>query len=156
MIPVATEQVFVCFQPQAKVNNASLIQNVIDCFGFEFLRVEVFLGDTDIALTAMKLTESDVKASGTSLTGPVDIVGSRFGTDNQDTGAVSVLPSATDDNKVYTFEVDLRGRKRYVLPVITVGNGATGAFVSGVAELSRAAQVPTTAADKGAAQLMKA
>lgn len=148
--------------PTALVNNASVVGQVIDTQGFEYLEVYVQLGATDIALTALKLQESDVKASATSLTGGTDIsaantgtTGTVFGTDAKDTGAASVLPSATDDFSIYKFEVDLRGRKRYILPVVTVGNGATGAYVAAIAELSRGAQVPTTAAEKGVAQLMR-
>ena len=141
--------------PVAIVNNASIAALVIDCQGFEYLEVIIQLGATDIALTVFKLQESEVKASATALTGGVDIAGTVFGTDLADTGVLSVLPSATDDNKIYKFEIDLRGRKRYILPVITVGVGATGAFVAGVAELGRGAQVPTSAVDKGVAQLLR-
>ena len=154
MVPVA-ENVFVVYEPQAIVNNASLTCNVIDTQGYRFLRLEVILGATDIALTALKLQESDAKASSTSLTSGADIVGTRFGTDNADTGSASVLPSATDDNKVYTFEIDLRGRKRYILPVVTVGNGVSGAYTTIVARLVRGENMPTTAAQKGVAQLMR-
>lgn len=141
--------------PAAAVNNGSVTCQVIDCYGFDYLEVSIQLGATDIALSALKLQESDAKASATALTGGADITGTVFGTDANDTGSTSTLPSATDDNKVFKFEIDLRGRKRYVLPVITVGNGTTGAFVAALAELSRGSQVPTSAADKNAAQLMR-
>jgi len=141
--------------PAAVVNNGSVTCQVIDTKGFDYLEVSILLGATDIALTALKLQESDAKASATALTGGVDIAGTVFGTDANDTGSASTLPSATDDNKIFKFEIDLRGRKEFVLPVITVGNGTTGAFVAGLAELSRGAQVPTSASDKNAAQLMR-
>lgn len=151
--------------PAAIVNNASVTANVIDTQGFRFLEVYVILGATDIALTALKLTESDVKSSGTALTSPADISaanassysgGTVMGTDKNDTGVTSTLPSATDDNHVFKFEIDLRGRKRYILPVITVGNGSTGAYVCVLAELSRGENMPGTAAGKNVTQLMRA
>lgn len=156
------KKAFLVTPPAAVVNNGSVTCNVIDTIGFRYLEVWVMLGATDIALSALKLQESDTEASGTSLTSGTDIsatntgtTGTVFGTDANDTGSTSTLPSATDDNHVFKFEIDLRGRKRYVLPVITVGNGTTGAYVCVLAELSRGAQVPTTAADKGATQLMR-
>lgn len=154
MIPVTNKLFNVC-PPAAIVNNASLTCNVIDTQGFRFLRVTVVLGALDIALTALKLQESDVAASGTALTGGTDVVGSRFGTDNNDTGVASTFPSATDDNHFFTFEVDLRGRKRYILPVVTIGSGSTGGFATVVAELDRGENTPTTAAQKGVTQNMR-
>lgn len=155
MISQADENVFVCSQPAAIVNNASVTQNVIDTQGYRFLRVEVFLGATDIALSALKLQEADAKSSSTALTSGADITGTVFGTDKNDTGVTSTLPSATDDNKLFTFEIDLRGRKRYILPVVTVGSGSTGAYTTVVARLARGENSPTTAAQKGSAQLMR-
>jgi hypothetical protein len=140
--------------PQAIVNNASYTCNVIDTEGYDYLEVDVNLGASDNTLAALKLQESDAKASSTTLTSGVDIAGTRFGTDNNDTGSASTLPASTDHNKLFTFFVDLRARKRYILPVITVGNGASGSFVSVTARLSRAEQGPRTAAQAGYAQRM--
>lgn len=154
MMPV-TDKSLIVKSPAAIANNTSPACNVIDTQGFRFLRVQVILGATDIALTALKLQESDVKASATALTGGADVPGAVFGTSNNDTGAASTLPSATDDDKVFTFEVDLRGRKRFVLPVVTIGNGSTGAFVAAIAHLSRGEATPTTAAQKGVAQNLR-
>jgi hypothetical protein len=154
MTPVMSK-LFGVTPPAAIVNNGSLTCNVIDTLGFRFCRVKVFLGATDIALTALKVQESDVKASATALTGGADVTGAVFGTSNNDTGVASTLPSATDDNKFFTVEIDLRGRKRYLLPVVTIGNGSTGAFAAVEAELYDGENVPTTAAQKGAAQNLK-
>lgn len=141
--------------PVAIVNNAAVSSLVIDTLGFAYLEIVVQLGATDIALTAFKVQEADAKSSATALTSGADVTGTVFGTDTADTGSASVLPGATDDNKIYKFEIDLRGRKRYLQVQATVGNGSTGAFLAAIAELSRGAQVPTTAADKGVAQLMR-
>lgn len=154
MIPV-TSTLFNVTPPAAIVNNASLTCNVIDTLGYRFCRITVILGATDIALTALKVQESDVKASATALTSGADVTGAVFGTSNNDTGVASTLPAATDDNKFYTFEIDLRGRKRYLLPVVTIGNGSAGGFATVIAELDRGENVPTTAAQKGVAQNLR-
>jgi hypothetical protein len=154
MIPV-TSNLFLVTPPAAIVNNASLTCNVIDTQGYRFARVTVILGATDIALTALKVQESDVKASATALTGGADITGAVFGTSNKDDGTASTLPSATDDNKFFTIEIDLRGRKRYLLPVVTIGNGSTGGFATVFVELDRGENTPTTAAQKGVSQNLR-
>jgi hypothetical protein len=62
-------------------------------------------------------------------------------------------PSATDDNHIFAWHIDNIGqRKRYVLPVITVGNGATGAYATVIAVLSRAHSMPYTATGRGLTQ----
>lgn len=152
MIHAFAEKVVNLTPPAAIVNNGSLTVNVLDTFGYDYAVIEVTLGATDIALTALKIQESDVKASGTSLTGGADVVGTRFGTDNNDTGVASTLPSATDDNNVFSIFLDLRGRKRYLLPVVTVGNGTAGAFATVTGRLSRAQRSPQDAASAGYTQ----
>jgi hypothetical protein len=154
MNPV-NKRIVVSSQPQAILNNNSVTTNVIDTQGYGFLEVYVLLGATDIALTALRLEESDAITNATTLNGGAAVVGTRFGTDARDDGAASVLPSATDDNQVYKFELNLQGRRRYIKPIITIGNGATGAFTVCFAELSEPDNHPGTAAEKGVAQLMR-
>lgn len=154
MLPVDRKFVSVT-PPAAIVDNASLTTNVIDTKGFRYAEVLVYVGATDIALTALKLQEADVASDATTLTSGADVTGSRFGTDANDTGSTSTLPSATDDNKFLKFEVDLRGRKRYLKPVVTFGDGSVGGFAAVWAELSRGENVPTTASQKGVSQLMR-
>jgi hypothetical protein len=138
--------------PAARVNNASVTTNVIDTFGFNKVEIQVILGDLDIALTNLRLQESDVATNATTLSSPTDIPGTIFGTSiDPDTGVAAVLPTATDDNKIYKFFVDCAGRKRYIDPLITVGNGTAGAFVTVIANLSNANETPTSAAERGAA-----
>jgi hypothetical protein len=152
MNALMTKKSFAVYQPAAIVNNASLTCNVIDTTGYADLEIIVMLGATDIALTALKVQESDTKSSATALTSGVDITASVFGTANQDTNVASVLPSATDDNKLFSFKIDLRGRKTFLLPVVTVGNGSTGAYLSIVALLGRAQDAPRLASEAGYSQ----
>lgn len=80
------------------------------------------LSATDIALSALKVQESD--SSGTGYT---DITATVAG------GAGFALPTATDDNKTYLIEVSFK--KRYLKLVITAGDGSTGATVSALVVL---------------------
>jgi hypothetical protein len=90
------------------------------------------------------------------LSGAADIVGTRFGTDANDTGSTAAVPSATDDNKFFGFFIDLRGRKRHIDLVLTGGDGVAGAFFCAWAELWRAKDAPRTALEAGYAQRMVA
>jgi hypothetical protein len=81
-----------------------------------------------------------------------DVAGAIFGTSNNDTGSASTLPAATDDNKLYAIEADLRGRKRYLDLVLTGGDGTTGTYLSALVILSRAQDAPRTAVEAGFAQ----
>ena len=154
MIPVIDKLVAVT-PPAAIVDNASLTCNVVDTLGFRFARYVFYFGAMDIAVATLKIQEADAKSSGTALTSGADITGAVFGTSTNDTGSTSTLPSATDDNKFFTVEIDLRGRKRYLNPVATMGDGAAGTFVAVHCELYRGENVPTTAAQKGVAQNLR-
>jgi hypothetical protein len=137
--------------PAAKLDNASATTAEIDTLGYRFAVINVYLGDTDIAAAALKVQESDVSGSGFA-----DITGTRFGTDNQDTGAASALPSANDDNKFFQIFIDLRGRKRYLDVVFTAGDGTTGTFAAIWCELYRGEKAPRLASESGVAQRLVA
>lgn len=141
--------------PAAIIDDASAVTNVIDTKGFDFVEICVMLGATDIALTALKVQEADAASDATTLTSGADVTDTVFGTAANDTGSTSTLPSATADNNIYKFEIDMRGRKRYLKPTITVGNGSVGGFVCAWANLWKGENEPTTAAQKGVAQLMR-
>lgn len=141
--------------PAAIVNNASLTCQVVDRQGFDFARYVFYFGAMDIAVTALKIQESDTTSSATALASAADITGAIFGTSAADTGSTSALPTATDDNKFFTVELDLKGRKRYLNPVVTCGDGAAGTFVAVFCELYNAENVPTSATQKGVAQNLR-
>ena len=132
--------------PAAIVDNASLTTAEIDTKGYDHCTIVCYLGATDIAMTALKVTESDASGSGHA-----DVTGLVYGTSVDIDGATSSLPSANDDNKFFVFDVDLRGRKRYLDVTATVGNGDTGAFVTILAILSQADTAPVTKAGMGVA-----
>ena len=135
--------------PAAIANNTSPTTTSIDTAGYDYLEVFVYIGATDIALTALKLQESDTDGSYADVTGLV------YGTSAAISGTTSTLPSATDDNKCFKFEVDLRGRKRYFDLVVTVGNGSTGAYVTAFGLLSRATDFPVSASERGFGNIVR-
>lgn len=156
MIEIAKTNFFNVVPPQAVVNNAAYTCNVIDTAGYDYCTIVVTTGATDAAYTVFKVQESDTKSNTTALTSGADVTGLVFGTSADIAGNTSALPSSTSDNKVYLFEVDCRGRKRYLLPAFTVGGaGTTGAFLSCTAILSRAKTVPVTAADRNVGDILR-
>ena len=130
--------------PAAIVNNASFTTAEIDTKGFRHMRIIAHLGATDIAMTALKATESDTSGSGHA-----DITGAVFGTSTDISGSTSTLPSATDDNKFFVIDIDLRSRKRYIDVTATAGNGSTGTFLSIWAELYRGEATPVSMTNMG-------
>jgi hypothetical protein len=126
--------------PGALVNGGSVSCSAIDRAGFDYATVRVVLGSTDAALTALKLQESDASGSGYT-----DIPGLDYSV------SPATLPTSGAGNSMYSFDVDLRGRKRYLKPVITVGSGTNGAYVTVQADLSRAEETPHDATSRGLA-----
>jgi len=107
--------------PQAILDNATATSNVVDLSGAKYCYIKVQLGATDIAMTVLKVQESDARTDATTLTSGADITGLTF---------AGSLPSATDDNKTYLFAFPTEGRKRYVNLVATVGDGTAGTFIN--------------------------
>jgi len=136
--------------PQAIVNNASFTTQEIDSQDFNYAQIVVYVGATDAAFSTLKIQESATSGSGF-----VDVQGLVMGSDPNDTGSTSALPTATDDNSFFVFDVDLRGRKRYLDLVATVGSGTAGAFATSWCVLSRGNDVPVTAADRDASQVLR-
>lgn len=139
--------------PVASVNNASALTATIDTLGFDYCSIYVNFGVMDAALTALKVQESDFA----NMSGAADVTGLVYGTSTNIAGSVSALPASTNDNTVFGFDIDLKARKRYLDVVATVGAaGTTGAFATCNAILSRAEQSPTTAAQRGCAEILRA
>jgi len=136
--------------PQAIVDDASWTTAEVDTLGFDYAKICVYLGATDIAMAALAVTESDTSGSGHA-----NVSGLVFGTSETIDGATSNLPAADDDNKFFICDIDLRGRKRYLDVTATAGDGTSGTFAVIWCELSRADETPTTAAQRGADQVLR-
>jgi len=136
--------------PAAIVDDASFTTNEIDMLDYDYLTVIFNLGATDIAMAALKLQSSDVSGSGFA-----DVTGLDCDGDTDIDGSAAALPSATDDNNLVVFQVDLRGQKRYFDLVATAGNGAAGSYGSAVAILSKGAVSAVTSTAMGAETVLR-
>jgi hypothetical protein len=143
MIYATTTKDVVSVQPTARINNSAVTCAAVDRKGFDYAVAKLFIGANDIGLTVAKLQESDTGSSNWT-----DIPGADF-------SVAGALPGSTDQNEIWLWDVDLRGRKRYLRPALTVGNGSSGAYVAVVFELSRAEEMPHTAAKRGATQMLE-
>ena len=131
--------------PAAIVDNAAYTTTEIDTNGFDYCTIAVYIGATDIAMAACKVQESDTSGSGFA-----DVSGLDADGDTNTAGSAATLPTATDDNNFFLFEIDLRGRKRYLDLSITAGNGTAGTFAAAFAILSRGGTAPgNTTANRG-------
>jgi hypothetical protein len=131
--------------PTAIKDDAAFATTTIDTAGYGKLAIYFTLGATDIAMAALKVQESN----DSGMASAEDISGLVYGTSaNPETGTTSSLPSATDDNGVFAFFINLSGRKRYLDVVATAGNGTAGTFGSGVAFLYDGEGI-STAAERG-------
>jgi hypothetical protein len=135
--------------PAAIYDDASATSQVVDTKGYDWARVVFYLGATDIAMAALYLQESDDNSTNTNISGTV------FGTDALITGSTSALPSSTADNTFQIVELDLRKRKRYLQAVATAGNGSSGTYLTAWIELHRGEALAATAAQAGAAQIIR-
>lgn len=136
--------------PVAIKDNASWTTTEIDTKGFDYCTIYINLGATDIAAAALKVQESDTSGSNFA-----DVTGLVYGTSTNTAGSTSALPTASDDNDIFAFEIDLRGRKRYLDVVATAGDGTNGTFASGIAVLERASNTPTSASERGCNQVLR-
>ncbi len=127
-------------EPQARINNTAVTVSSVDRHGFDYANIEAIVGANDIGFTIFKLQESDDN------TNWADVI-------NGDYSVGTLLPGNTP-NVIYGWNVDLRGRKRYLRIAATVGNGASGLYLTVVAMLSRAEQEPFTAASGNLAGLL--
>ncbi len=146
----AQEKKFVNMMPPGAIkDNTSWAVTELDCLGWDYCEILVILGATDKALTALTLLEGDV--SGTMAA----VAAGTWGTANNSAGAASTLPSATDDNKIFKFELDLRKRKRYLDLTITIGDGTAGGYLAVLAILSRGRVTPSSAAEAGCQEIIR-
>lgn len=115
-----TVKVVTSLHPQL-CNNNTFNGTGVEVAGFAEALVVVAIGVTDVALTTLKLQESDDNSNWTDVT------------DGAITGAD--LPASGDDNKSWAFHYSVLGKgKRYVRPVLVAGS-ATGAYIHSYAVL---------------------
>src|SRR5947209_20173829 len=103
MIQLTQTKDVVSVQPQARINNGAATCAAIDRQGFDFLNVKLLIGATDVAFTTAKLQESDDNVTFADITGA-------------DFAVPGLLPQATDSNKIFQWDVDLKTRRRSIRP----------------------------------------
>jgi hypothetical protein len=150
MIPAQNTKILAMIQPEAITNNTSFTTLEIDTKGWDYAQIIFQLGETDFAMTALAVTEADVTA-----TSHANITGLITATSANIDGDTSAFQTATDDDTIALFEIDLRGRKRFLDLTATIGNGSAGGFASAICILSRAEQSPTTMAQRGCIQVLR-
>lgn len=138
--------------PAAIVNNASATTSEVDTKGWNYARFIVYIGATDIALAALKLTESDTSASG-----HVEIAATDFSdaTQTDIDGTALALPAADEDNGFIVIDVNLEGRKRYLDLVLTAGSGSAGTYVAAWCELYKGQDGPISVAAHGCKDMVR-
>jgi len=123
----------------------------IDTLGFDYAEVIFHIGATDIAIATLAMQQSSTSGNGFA-----DITGLIVGTSADIDGTTTVLPSATDDNTLVIFQIDLRDKERYLDLSATAGDGTAGTFASAICRLSRAAIQPNTVAEFGGGDVLRA
>jgi hypothetical protein len=120
--------------------NGATTTGIIDTLGYDYATVDIIAATADVVSNApsvLKLQEADT----TDATNFADIVGLRGGTDftipNANTAATAVLQN------LYKFNVDMRGRKRYLRSVYSP---RTTQVSTVLANMGRGEQAPITAA----------
>jgi len=130
------------------LDNATATSYVIDTAGVDYVNIDVIIGTTDIAMTTLKVQESDTKTDATTLSSGADITGLVYGANG------SSLPSATDDNKIFSFEINTQGRKRYLQLVAVAGNGTTGVALAAQYNAGKIGNQSLDATGKGVAAVL--
>jgi hypothetical protein len=112
----------------------------MDTLGYDYASVDVIYGKVAEAGTASAVAQTLTLKQADAATGTYDVI-TGYPTVALPTGAAS-----TNEGSVVRFDVDMRGKKRY-LEVMSSPN--TNATVTVVARLGKGEQHPTAAAGKG-------
>lgn len=153
MIENQNQKIVVLTPPAAIVDNAVFPTATLDTLGWDYCTIYCLFGAMDIAMSALKVQESD----NSGMSGAADITGLVFGTSAlADSTTTSSLPGATSDNTVFAFDISLIGRKRYLDVSATGGDGTTGTYLTVLAVLSRGSESPNNASERGLAAVLRA
>ena len=147
MIHSQANKYFIVTSPAAINDNTAFTTNEIDTKGFRYLTILGIFGAMDVDMAVWKVQEGDVSGSANT-----DITG-------LDTAAVTTgdgrIPQDDDDDKIFGFMIDLKGRKRYINLDATAGNGALGTYMAALAILSRAEESANTTTERGLAGIKR-
>jgi hypothetical protein len=144
MHPVANTKTVVSLLGTGVTNGATVTAN-IDTLGFKFASVQLLTGTADVVSntpSVLKLSQSDTTDS-TNFANLTPFVG---GTD------FTIANADTSNANIFTFNVDMRGRKRYLK--LTTSPRTTQQCIM-VARLSNGETAVDSATDAGATQLVE-
>lgn len=133
---------------QITVSNAGTVTGRIDTLGYDYLNLAVVMGTTNAATnnpTVFKIGEGDTTSTYTdiaALTG-----------DGATGWTIPSMSDATTTENAFLFNIDLRGRKRYLLLTISP---LTTHLVTAMGQLYRAEQLPITTTSAGVLALVNA
>lgn len=150
MNPAQHQKIMGVTFPVAILDDSSWTTVEVDTKGWDYAQYYVMLGATDIALTAMAVTESDASGSGHA-----NVTGLVSATSTNIAGSTSALPTAAQDNKIWCFDIDLKTRKRYLDLTLTIDDGTVGGFAVAWCVLSRGETAPVTAAERGCQEICR-
>lgn len=128
--------------PRVINDNTAYTTATVDAVGAGWVVFKIILGALDIAVAALKLTESD----DSGMSGATDVPGADFSV------SPATLPAATDDNGIFAIHVNMLGRKRYLDLSFTAGDGSAGTYANVIAELFDLQQTPDSASTRGFTQ----
>lgn len=134
-------------------NGETVTSSVIDTLGYDWATIDL-IATTQAASTqagspaTLKLQENDT----TVTTSFADIVGARGGSATATNVDFLVGIGVTSGNNTYKFNVDLRGRKRYLSLVVSPKTTQT---FSAIVNLGRGEQSPVNASKAGVLSLIE-
>ena len=141
MFPQAKKDLFL---RTTELTNGATGTAILDTLGFDFAAIDLIATTSSAATnnpSVLKLSEAD-DTNATSFSDITAFVG-----DGSGGFTIPNSNTATASNSLYTFNVDLRHRKRYLK--LTVSPVATQSF-TGLAQLHRGEVSPASAADVNA------
>lgn len=142
MIPVLTTKMVSIAVPQS-VNGTAATTTSVDTKGWRHCQIVVQFGAIGAAdLDALKVQESNDDAAADAY---VTVTGLEYGA-----SGYAALPTQTDDNGIFVFNISLLGRERYLDLILDPGAVAT--LISAFAILSRGESAPNTTALRGFTQ----
>jgi len=134
-------KIFSAIPPGVIKDNAAFVSNVLDKRDFpgaDYIEFVGVIGATDVAMAVLKVMESDTKTDATTLGGTPTLV--------KDS---TTKPTATDDDKVFVFGIDLRkSRERFLQIQGTAGDGTSGTYLAAVAIARRLNESSSLAANR--------
>jgi len=142
MIEALRHRTVIVGSPKVISDNAAVTTAILDAVGAGWVTFLIVLGAMDIAVAALKLTESD----DSGMSGATDVPGADFSV------LPATLPSATADDTVVAIHVNMLGRKRYLDLTFTTGDGSAGTYSTVLAQMFGLQQTPDSAETRGFGQ----